>query len=85
MTKHVTSEGVIEIEENTVEPKQGIVKSGDKEYIFDRTETVDGVTTHYYKLVESQVSIDVPILEKETLEITRFVTPEGEVVDLYEG
>lgn len=85
VTKHVTSEGVIEIEENTVEPKQGIVKSGDKEYIFDRTETVDGVTTHYYKLVESQVSSDAPILEKDTLKITRFVTSEGEEVDLYEG
>lgn len=85
VTKHVTSEGVIEIDENTVEPKHGIVKSGDKEYIFDKSETVDGVTTHYYKLVESSVSSDAPILEKETLTITRFVTPEGEEVDLYEG
>lgn len=85
VTRHVTPEGVIEIEESTTEPKQGIVKFGNKEYIFDRTETVDGVTTHYYKLVESQVSSDTPILEKETLKITRFVTPKGEEVDLQEG
>ena len=85
VTKHVTPEGVIEIEENTVEPKQGIVKFKDKEYIFDRNENEDGVTTHYYKLVESSVASDAPILEKGTLEITKFVTPEGEEVDFQEG
>ena len=85
VTRHATPEGVIEIEEITTEPKQGIVKFNGKEYVFDRTETEDGITTHYYKLVESQVPKDAPTAEKRTLEITRFVTPEGEEVDLQEG
>lgn len=85
VTKHVTAEDVIEIEENTVEPKDGVVKFKGKEYIFDRTETADGITTHYYKAVEFEVPKDAPILEKEQLAITRFVTPEGEEVDFQEG
>lgn len=86
VTKHVTPDGVISIEENTVEPKQGAVKFKGKEYIFDRTETVAGVTTHYYKLSSvSENAKDAPILEKEQLEITRFVTSEGEVVDVQKG
>lgn len=85
VTRHVTPEGVIEIEENTTESKRGIVKFKDKEYIFDKTETVDGVTTHYYKAVEFEVPKDAPTADKEVLEITRFVTPEGEEVDLQEG
>lgn len=86
VTKHVTPDGVIEIEENVTEPKQGNVKFKDKEYIFDRTETVGDVTTHYYKLANvSENAKDAPILEKEQLKITRFVTLEGEEVDLQEG
>lgn len=85
VTKHATAEGLIEIEENTTEPKQGIVKFDGKEYVFDRTENADGITTHYYKLVESSVASDAPSIDKGVLEITRFVTPDGEVVDVQEG
>ena len=85
VTRHATPEGVIEIEENATEPKQGIVKFDGKEYVFDRTETADGITTHYYKAVEFEVPKDAPTADKGSLEITRFVTPEGEEVNLQEG
>lgn len=37
------------VEEGTIDAKQGFVKFKGKEYTFNRTETKDGITTHYYK------------------------------------
>ncbi len=86
VTRSIDSEGnELEVEIGEKEPRAGIFKVGNKEYIFDRSETIDGITTHYYKAVESSVPSDAPSVEKGALEITRFVTPEGEEVDLQEG
>ena len=86
VTKNITIDGeVIEINEGTLEPKDGIVKFKGKEYTFEKTETKDGITTHYYKAVEFIVPSDAPSVDKGVLEITRFVTLDGEEVDLQEG
>ena len=72
-------------EEGTVDAKQGVVKFKGKEYTFERTEIKDGITTHYYKAVESKVPSDAPSVDKGVLEITRFVTPDGTLLEVRQG
>lgn len=73
------------VEEGTIDAKQGVVKFKGKEYILDRTETKDGITTHYYKAVESKVPSEAPTVDKGVLEITRFVTPDGTLLEVRKG
>lgn len=51
VTKHVTPNGTISVDENEVGPKQGTFEHDGKTYEFDKTEVDGDVTTHHYKEV----------------------------------
>ena len=86
VTRSVDMDGTeLLVEEGTVDHKTGVVKFNDKEYIFEKTETVDGITTHFYKLVEHQVPGDAPSVPAEELKVTRSVDMDGAELEVVEG
>ena len=86
VTRSVDMDGTeLEVVEGTQPAKTGVVKFGTKEYTHEKTETKDGITTHYYKLVESQVPGDAPSVPMEELKVTRSVDLEGTELLVEEG
>ena len=86
VTRSVDMDGTeLEVVEGEQPAKTGVVKFGTKEYTHEKTETKDGITTHYYKLVESQVPGDAPSVPMEELKVTRSVDLEGTELLVEEG
>ena len=75
----------LSVEEGVVEAKTGVVKFNDKEYTYEKTETKDGITTHYYKAFEFKVPSDAPSVPMEELKVTRSVDMDGAELLVEEG
>ena len=86
VTRSVDMDGTeLSVEEGTIEAKKGLVKFGDKEYTYEKTETKDGITTHYYKAFEFKVPSDAPSVPMEELKVTRSVDMDGVELLVEEG